>query len=76
MCACVCPCVCANAQDATVVVSGSYDRTVRLWDMRSNNRDPIQVCVCVCVCVSVCVCVCVCVSCCAGCWAHAQLYVP
>lgn len=26
-----------------MVVTGSYDRTIRVWDLRSNNRDPIQV---------------------------------
>lgn len=28
--------------DGTVLVSGSYDRTVKAWDLRSNSRDPIQ----------------------------------
>jgi mitogen-activated protein kinase organizer 1 len=28
--------------DENVLVSGSYDRTVRCWDLRSNLRDPIQ----------------------------------
>ncbi|TFJ83470.1 hypothetical protein NSK_005239 [Nannochloropsis salina CCMP1776] len=28
--------------EGTVVLSGSYDRTVKIWDLRSNNRDPIQ----------------------------------
>ncbi len=26
-----------------VVVSGSYDKSVRIWDCKSNNIDPIQV---------------------------------
>merc|ERR1711998_716808 len=26
-----------------ILFSGSYDRTVRCWDMRSRSRDPIQV---------------------------------
>ncbi|TPX70416.1 hypothetical protein SpCBS45565_g01741 [Spizellomyces sp. 'palustris'] len=29
--------------EATVVVSGSYDASVRCWDCRSNSRTPIQV---------------------------------
>jgi mitogen-activated protein kinase organizer 1 len=28
--------------DGTVLVSGSYDRTVKAWDLRSSSRDPIQ----------------------------------
>lgn len=28
--------------DCSVLVSGSYDRTVRCWDLRSKNKDPIQ----------------------------------
>ena len=28
--------------DCTVLASGSYDKTVRFWDLRSNMRDPIQ----------------------------------
>jgi len=30
-------------EDATVVASGSYDATVRLWDLRSMQRQPIQI---------------------------------
>ena len=30
-------------QEGTVVLTGSYDRTLKIWDLRSNNRDPIQV---------------------------------
>ena len=30
-------------QEATVVASGSYDATVRLWDCRSNSHEPIQI---------------------------------
>lgn len=29
--------------DSTVLVSGSFDATVRLWDLRSSNFQPIQV---------------------------------
>ncbi len=35
-------CVRFNA-DCTVVGSSSYDATVRLWDLRSNAYEPIQV---------------------------------
>ena len=30
------------AADDTVLVTGSYDRSVRVWDCRSNSWDPIQ----------------------------------
>lgn len=30
-------------EDCTVLITGSYDQTIRLWDMRSNDRDPIQI---------------------------------
>ncbi|KAI9355109.1 WD40-repeat-containing domain protein [Zopfochytrium polystomum] len=30
-------------KDATVIVTGSYDATVRFWDCRSQDRAPIQV---------------------------------
>ena len=30
-------------QDASLVISGSYDSTIRLWDTRSQNRSPIQI---------------------------------
>lgn len=30
-------------EQATVVASGSYDKSVRLWDSRSNSRLPIQI---------------------------------
>lgn len=36
-------CVKANQPDFTVLVSGSYDATVRCWDIRSRNKDPIQI---------------------------------
>lgn len=29
--------------DGTVLMSGSYDQTVCLWDLRTSNRDPLQV---------------------------------
>jgi mitogen-activated protein kinase organizer 1 len=28
--------------DGTVLISGSYDRTVKAWDLRSFSRDPVQ----------------------------------
>lgn len=31
-----------NAED-TVLLTASYDQTVRCWDMRSRNREPIQI---------------------------------
>ena len=33
-----------NASEAdSVLVTGSYDKTVKIWDLKSNNYDPIQV---------------------------------
>lgn len=29
--------------DCTVLMTGSYDKTIRCWDCRSHNREPIQV---------------------------------
>jgi mitogen-activated protein kinase organizer 1 len=29
--------------DASILASGSYDATVRIWDCKSQNRTPIQV---------------------------------
>ena len=29
-------------ENGTVLLTGSYDKTVSCWDLRSNNRDPIQ----------------------------------
>jgi len=29
-------------EDCSVLVSGSYDKTVRIWDCKSNSNDPIQ----------------------------------
>jgi mitogen-activated protein kinase organizer 1 len=34
-------CIAFN-KDCEVLVSGSYDRTVKVWDMRSNNYRPMQ----------------------------------
>ena len=36
-------CVKANQPDFTVLVSGSYDATVRCWDTRSKSKEPIQI---------------------------------
>jgi mitogen-activated protein kinase organizer 1 len=33
----------AYNDEATVLITASYDQTAKCWDMRSNNRDPIQV---------------------------------
>jgi len=33
--------ICFNA-DESVLVSGSYDCSVRIWDLKSQNREPIQ----------------------------------
>lgn len=30
-------------EDSTVLLSGSFDATVRMWDLRSQNFQPIQV---------------------------------
>lgn len=30
------------SQEGTAVLTGSYDRTLRIWDLRANNRDPVQ----------------------------------
>jgi mitogen-activated protein kinase organizer 1 len=30
-------------KDDSVLISGSYDQTIRLWDMRSRSREPIQI---------------------------------
>jgi mitogen-activated protein kinase organizer 1 len=29
-------------EDSTILLTGSYDKTVSAWDLKSNNRDPIQ----------------------------------
>ena len=36
-------CVGFGGEDGSVVVSGSYDATVRLWDCKSQSTKPIQV---------------------------------
>ena len=36
-------CVSIGGEGASVVISGSFDATVRLWDCRSQNTKPIQV---------------------------------
>lgn len=36
-------CVKFNQPDSTVIMSASYDATVRCWDTRSRSQDPIQV---------------------------------
>lgn len=35
-------CVCFN-EESTVILSGSMDGTVKVWDLRSRRNDPIQV---------------------------------
>jgi mitogen-activated protein kinase organizer 1 len=30
-------------EEATMAVSASYDASVKCWDLRSNDRDPVQV---------------------------------
>lgn len=29
--------------DNTILITASYDQTVKFWDLRSNSYDPIQV---------------------------------
>ena len=36
-------CVKFNQPDSTVIISGSYDATVRCWDCRSRSLEPIQI---------------------------------
>ena len=32
-----------NAEDCSVLVTGSYDKSIKIWDCKSNNYEPIQV---------------------------------
>ena len=32
----------ANQPDFTVLISGSYDASIRCWDTRSKSQEPIQ----------------------------------
>ena len=36
-------CVQFNRPDCSLVLSGSYDSTVRIWDTKSRNMEPIQI---------------------------------
>lgn len=36
-------CVKFNQPDSSVIISGSYDATVRCWDCRSRSPEPIQI---------------------------------
>ncbi|EDO35821.1 predicted protein [Nematostella vectensis] len=36
-------CVKFNQPDSTVIISGSYDSTIRCWDCRSRSQEPVQV---------------------------------
>lgn len=36
-------CVKFNQPDSTVIISGSYDSTIRCWDCRSRSAEPIQI---------------------------------
>ena len=36
-------CVKFNQPDSAVIISGSYDATVRCWDCRSRSLEPIQI---------------------------------
>lgn len=36
-------CVKFNQPDSTVIISGSYDATIRCWDCRSRSAEPIQI---------------------------------
>lgn len=33
----------ANQPDFTVLISGSYDASIRCWDTRSRSQEPIQI---------------------------------
>ena len=33
----------ANQPDFTVLISGSYDASIRCWDTRSKSQEPIQI---------------------------------
>ena len=55
---CVCVCTCFfYRQKTSFVVSGSTDRTLKFWSLRSLKHKLDEVCaLCMCVCVCVCVC--------------------
>lgn len=36
-------CICYNPGEYSIIVSGSYDKTVRIWDLKSRSAAPIQV---------------------------------
>ena len=36
-------CVKFNQPDSTVIISDSYDATIRCWDCRSRSAEPIQI---------------------------------
>ena len=36
-------CVQFNRPDCSLVMSGSYDSSVRIWDTKSRNMEPVQI---------------------------------